>query len=467
MLLFLIFAFCFLLLSYWFVPLFLGNIYHNVSFWDPWIKWNSYGYRDIISMFLDGKLFDFGRPPILTTLAVIGFFVCLIRFKGKYRLFALLFPFWMVLYFGRTTWGSLIDILPMMKEMHLQRLLNGLHLVSFPLIGIGASYLFKKIKWPILATGFIILLGIPVYKANANYLWPNRLWIKQANESYQKEAADFEKLVRKIKELPPGRVYAGAPGNWGRAFKIGATQIYLALSTTGLPINGFLPESWSLNTDPEMFFDYTNTDSYQLFNVRYLVTPTDLELPKFAKQIADYGRFKLSQVETTGYFDIGTSNLLVSAQKTNVQNIIHLWMISGLPAKKEFPGLDLTNNQPTDSFLPSAFDYPLKDRPPGLGKIVSESITGNQKFAAKIDVSQDCQNCLAIFKMTYHPNWEVKLDGQPVDKLMVFPSFLATQAKPGSHEVTFEYQPSPIKLPLIGLGLLSLLLPFLFTTRPL
>ncbi len=465
--LFLIFAATFLLLSYWFVPLFLGNTYHNVSFWDPWLKWNSYGYREVISMFLDGKLFDFNRPPILTTLTVIGFFVCLVRFKGRYKLFALLFPLWILLYFGRTTWGSLIDILPMMKEMHLQRLLNGLHLVSFPLIGIGAAFLFKKLRWPILATGFIILLGIPVYKANANYLWLNRLWIKQANESYQNDAADFRNLANKIKELPSGRVYAGSPGNWGREFKVGATQVYLALSTMGLSMNGFLPESWSLNTDPEMFFNYTDPESYQLFNVRYLITPTGLELPKFAKQVADYGRFRLSQIETSGYFDIGSSNLLVSTQKTNIQNIIHLWLASDLPGRKEFPSLDLIGKEPdlpytlrlklSDNFFPPPLSYPLLDRPEPLGKIVSESVIGNHKFLAKIEVDQNCRNCLVVFKMTYHPNWRAFLDGQPAQELMVFPSFLATKVGPGSHEISFEYRPSSLKIPLVCLGIMSLI----------
>jgi hypothetical protein len=459
---FFLFTFSFLLLSYWFVPLFLENAYHNVSFWDPPVKWNSYGAKEVISMFLNGQLFDFGRPPILTYLLGVGFFVSLWRFRGKYRFFAFLLPFWLALYFGRTTWGALIDLLPMMKEMHQQRLINGLHLVSFPLIGVGTAFVLKKLRrltghgsLPLVSWGLIALLAVPVYKANANYLSYNRIWLKQANESYEADEADFQKLVARIKSLPPGRTYAGTPGNWGREFKIGATQVYLALSTAGVPLVGFLPESWSLNTDPEPFFNYENPRDYALWNVRYLVTPKDFPLPKFAKLIGSFGRFNLSQVESEGYFTLGTSNIPIKIQKNDILNIIHLWLLSDLPAKKEFPTLVLDTKAPRQVFFPPALNYPLKQALDSQSKIIKEEIVG-EKYQATVEISPTCQDCLLVFKMTYHPNWQVKINGQPAQKFMVFPSFMAVKLSPGRHEVSFKYRPDPRKLPLLLLGIGSL-----------
>ena len=484
---FFLFTFSFLLLSYWFVPLLLENAYHNVSFWDPPVKWNSYGAKEVISMFLNGQLFDFGRPPILTYLLGVGFFVSLWRFRGKYRFFAFLLPFWLALYFGRTTWGVLIDLLPMMKEMHQQRLINGLHLVSFPLIGVGAAFVLqklsrftnaglkisldylkkalpeaKKMEEKILVGGKVLVFGVlafllalPVYKANANYLSYNRIWLRQANESYEADEADFQKLVATIKSLPPGRTYAGTPGNWGREFKIGATQVYLALSTAGVPLVGFLPESWSLNTDPEPFFNYENPRDYHLWNVRYLVTPKDFPLPKFAKLIGSFGRFNLSQVESEGYFTLGTSNISIKIQKTDILNIIHLWLLSDLPAKKEFPTLVLDAKAPRQVFFPPALNYPLRQTLDSQSKIIKEEIVG-EKYQATVEISPACQDCLLVFKMTYHPNWQVKINGQPAQKFMVFPSFMAVKLSPGRQEVSFEYRPDPRKLPLLLLGIGSL-----------
>jgi len=485
--LFFLFAFTFLLLSYWFIPLLLENTYHNISFWDPPVKWNSYGAKEVISMLLNGQLFDFSRPPILTYLLGVGFFVSLWRFRGKYRFFAFLLPFWLALYFGRTTWGPLIDLLPMMKEMHQQRLINGLHLVSFPLIGVGAAFVLQKLSqlasvglkigldylktWPgskkmkekILAGGkaltfgvLVFLLAFPVYKANANYLYYNRIWLKQANENYQTDEADFQKLVATIKSLPPGRTYAGTPGNWGREFKIGATQVYLALSTAGVPLVGFLPESWSLNSDPEPFFNYENPRDYDLWNVRYLVTPKDFPLPKFVKPIGSFGRFNLSEAKSEGYFTLGTSNISIKLQKTDILNIVHLWLLSDLPAKKEFPALVLDAKAPRQTFLPPALDYPLTQTLDSESKIIKEEIIG-EKHQATVEVNPACQNCLLIFKMTYHPNWQVKINGQTAEKFMVFPSFMAVKIPPGRQQVSFEYQPDPRKLPLLLLGIGSLI----------
>jgi len=222
-----------------------------------------------------------------------------------------------------------------------------------------------------------------------------------------------------------------------------------------VPLVGFLPESWSLNTDPEPFFNYENPRDYDLWNVRYLVTPKDFPLPKFAKLIGSFGRFNLSQVESEGYFTLGTSNIYIKLQKNYILNIIHLWLLSDLPAKKEFPTFVLSHRAPRQIFFPPALDYPLKQTLDNQSKIIKEEIVG-EKYQATVEVSPDCQNCLLIFKMTYHPNWQVKINGQKAQKFIVFPSFMAVKVPPGYQQVSFEYQPDRRKLPLLLLGVGSL-----------
>jgi len=472
--LFLILAFTFLLLSYWLVPMLMGNVYHNISFWDPPVKWNSYGATNVISQLLDGQLFDFGRPPILTLLTVIGFIGSLYYFNKQHRFLALAFPFWLLLFFGRTTWGQLIDLLPMMKEMHLQRLINGLHLVAIPLIGIAAEIMRKKLRWPVLSVGILIIASFFIYRTNYRYIKLNSDWLKTANLLYKQNENDFQLLVNKLRLLPPGRIYAGRPGNWGREFKIGVTQMYLALSTAGFDLNGFLPESWSLNTDLETFFNEYRLDNYQVYNIRYLITPKNFELPKFAKIVDTFGPFILSSVETSGYFDLGTSNLFVKAKKENLLNFQHLWFTSDLPSKKEFPTLDLTSISPpityntqiklidtnlfeSENQLKTLYSlaYPLAPQPKLLGKIIEEKVT-DKLYQTTVEVDESCSQCLVIFKMSYHPNWLAELDEQGVTKFMVTPSFMAIKVTPGIHKVSFRYQPSLTKLPLLAIGVFIL-----------
>jgi len=310
----------------------------------------------------------------------------------------------------------------------------------------------------------------------------NSDWLKTANGIYQQNENDFNRLVSKLRQLPPGRIFPGRPGNWGQEFKIGATQMYLALSTYGFDINGFLPESWSLNTDLETFFSEYRQDDYQLYNIRYLVTPTSFQLPSFAKEIETFGPFRLSAIETSGYFDLGTSNLLVKAQKENLLNFQRLWFSSDLPGKKEYPTLDLTNSPPPLTYNTQiklidtnlyergkevktlySLAYTLVPQPKTLGQVFAEKIS-NSLYQTSVKVDKDCLQCLVIFKMSDHPNWQVKLDGLETTKFMVAPSFMAVKVSPGRHQVEFFYQPSLIKLPLLLIGLLTLpllkLLPF-------
>ena len=47
--------------------------------------------------------------------------------------------FWLLLYFGRPTWGVLLNLLPMSRDLQLHRLISGFHLGSIYLIGIGLA----------------------------------------------------------------------------------------------------------------------------------------------------------------------------------------------------------------------------------------------------------------------------------------------------------------------------------------
>ena len=53
---------------------------------------------------------------------------------------------------------------------------------------------------------------------------------------------------------------------------------------------------------------------------------------------------------------------------------------------------------------------------------------------------------MIMFKMSYHPDWVAKLDGQSAEKFAVFPVYLAIPAPPGTHTVEFTYQPNRLKI---------------------
>ena len=400
----------FVLLSYWIVPLVVNSSYQNKSLWDDLTKFNSYGALQIIKWLINGQIFDNGRFPVLTILVAMGFFYSLYSYfnhhkKWQVALFLpLLFSFWLILYFGRYTFGPLFNLLPMSEGLHGHRLINGVHVAGIFLIGLSVEWLFwllypsysdlqlslerksrldgyipknsvtnmglfgiTRIKQPRLAIlifmPVIALILSPVVKERYDYLRHNAVLLHNATESYGKEILDFNKTVDIIKSESPARINIGRPGNWGRSFGIGEFSSYFGMSVNNLDTIGFEPESWSLNTDIEQFFSEYDPDYYNTFNIGYIVAPKEekfaLEGVEFAKKIGVYGKFNVFRVDTKNLtagnlqnFEFINSDLLIYTNKNYKFNLDRLWLGSTLMKKLNHPTVAFDQN-----FDPSPYKY--------------------------------------------------------------------------------------------------------------
>ncbi len=551
---FVIYSILMIILSYWIIPVLLYNNYHMISFWDPIWKFNSYGWYEVIRQFFQGEIFDWQRAPIITGFTVIGFFVLLLN--TRLFPFAVLFGFWILMYFGRTTWGGLLDIIPGMKDFHQHRFVVGIHIAALFLIPAGIDYifdlinkilrnsikfskiaygilyqatrqnsrirsnntdmdntdsasryftskkilsvskigLFHNIIFYILSITFISILAYFTIRQTISYANLNNQWIKEANIAYKYDEKNFLDLASYIRTLPSSRIYAGRPGNWGHDFRLGSTQMYMMFGITGFDISQFLPETWSPLSENEQNFDERVAEDFDLLNIKYLVTPggkkEGMTFPDSAKLIKESGPFTLSEVPTNGWFDVVSSPMAVKTDKTNYINLVHLWHRSyarrwkmhpiisvdnksGIPQdmQRVISMIDEVNYQENEinnsNILPAKTsvkysknifsDFPFVFPEATVsGKIIKETVT-KQTYSATIDVPKNCNNCMIMFKMSYHPDWQVKVDGKTAEKYAVFPFYLATQTTPGIHMVEFYYEPNKLKTFLL-IGELILLL---------
>jgi hypothetical protein len=470
------------LLSYWIIPTILHGAYHNVSFWDPVWKFNSYGAKEILVNLFNGSLFDWGRLPIYTTLVFIGFFICLLwgwrvaRTGGSPSsdrnpakcydnlekeqesyicgqkthencievcgmrtsdgekcvtgpALSFLFLFFLLLYFGKTTWGGILDFIPSMSEFHQHRFIVGVHLVGLFLAPIGLSFLVQiiwrgGIKFSKIASralqfirmkykktdnqqksrpsislsraadrenlcyaasqiGVTLLLLIlilpPIYKQTMDYGTYNQTLIEKANATYLTQKADAELLLQTLQELiknNPGRVFAGRGGSWGKNFQIAETSYFMHLSTYGIPTVLWLPQTWSNNSDTEQYFSEDNQSHYDLYNIRYVVTPPDTKPQPFWTLIKETDHWKLYEIQNTevgkqktenpssdipaspaggrspsssSYITSGVSPSVVYSDKLSFGNVIRLWIQSPYPGKSIFPELNLTHSDSSAS----------------------------------------------------------------------------------------------------------------------
>jgi len=514
-----------ILLSYWIIPSVRDSIYHNISFWDPVWKFNSFGAKDVMILLFNGELFDFGRLPLFTGLVLVGIFaVCishisngldapkekshsLIIYNTSNTLLSplpLLFLFYLFLFFGKTTWGSLLSLIPGMADFHQHRFIVGIHIIGLLLIPVALSWIsdtlvssvcgrLKRIcKHQNVIYFFVFLLfsaGICflVIPTTVKYSAYNDELIVKGNATFETQKKDVEKLKNTLLELQKtasGRVFAGRGGSWGKDFQVAETEMFMYLSTYGIPTVLWLPETWSLNSDIEQYFREDKRSDYELFGIRYIATPKTLEKDKiqpFWKYRDEGESWVLYEISPfSGFVLASTAPSVVSSDKESFGNLIKHWIQSDYPEKQIFPEIRIEKSisrvfieskLPKFSMLdeatyqtPDGKHHSLFGEPPVYEKpwertttqktlpmkILSQSSEGDMVFTANVEVTDSCPTCVVILKHTYHPNWKATINGKPVSPLSVFPFYTAIRLEePGTYDIVFSYTPSKEKMILL------------------
>jgi hypothetical protein len=490
--------FC-LISAYFLIPVAVDGAYQAHSSYDFPEKWDSYGANYVITQFVSGNLLDNARLPVLTVLSVFGLLFSLSRRSFKYRWAGASFILWFLLYFGRPTWGFLIDILPLSNELHLHRIIALVHFFGIILAGLALAAIFTAIKKRsniIFAVIFLLLMAAPVYWYEFDNLRMNNQWIFENANGYKAEKQYFEPVLNYIKELPPGRVHPGRRANWGSTFKINQTAVFYFLSPAQIPALSYLPFSWALDGDFEENFHEDRLSHYNLFNIKYLLSDDKKTFPSFAKEIKRSGRFRLYAVQTTGYFDLVESPIAVYCDKNSIWAFMLLWMRSDLPDKKQMmtvffdrkphPGYEdyLLMKDKWDYYQLSASEMkndrisepqrdpinvfnvadPLKAakyKPVSPGYIISE-VAGKNEFSC---IARAGRDCFLIFKMTAHRGWHAYVDGKEAQNMILAPMMNGVRLTKGVHDVKFVYRAQWWKNYLLVLAILSMIVLFFWDRK--
>jgi len=161
--------------------------------------------------------------------------------------------------------------------------------------------------------GLTLLVLSPVYIERRSYLAQNTSSINEGRQALTTDD-DLTALFDKLKQLPPGRTYAGKQrgyvlDNWSDDYRVGNLRVDNLLQAAGIDMLEKLYHSYSLNSDVLINFDEQRYDHYNLYNARYVVAPEGQIFPEFVQPLQQFGRHRLYQVDTTGYFDLVGSDL--------------------------------------------------------------------------------------------------------------------------------------------------------------
>jgi hypothetical protein len=433
------------------VPLLRDRHYSTVSeFYVNTLYYDSYGSGPIVRWLVSGSLFDEGRLPIITLLTAIGAVVCILRWRydSRCRALVLLAAASLVLFFGRVTLGSLTNLLPGNDTLQMHRFVAGVHLAAIFLAAIGATAFFAGVPrvlarvrlssfstpWLGLAAAMAVggIMLAPAYVERTNYALRDNGYIDFQLAAEATDGKDLQLLLDIVKERNDGRAYAGTRANWGKDYKIGSVQVHQQFAHRDIDALGYTFRTMpSLSNDIEAYFDETNLAQFEMFNVKYIVMPSEMSPSVPAQLLKASGRHNLWEVQTTGYFDVVDRLGEVSADRSNLAQQTTDFRASDNALLGVYPGVSF-NRRPVP---PATTTENPTSRPGTLDSQSHDKQNGEFNAEVRLD-----RPGVVLLKTTFDPNLKVTVDGKDRRVEFMAPSLVGVDVEAGQHTIRFHYQ---------------------------
>jgi Bacterial membrane protein YfhO len=408
---------------------------------------NGYGARDVLHWLLSGQLLDFGRLPVVTVFAALGFGLAWLAWSSVPDARALLAALAVCLLFafGRTTFGALVDVIPGSADIFFRRFMMGVQLAALLLAGRGAAWLAagcvrlleaRLPRWrPGLSPTIVLVAAVavlaPAWLQLGAYDRQDGAAIAAQRGADSAEGADLDRLVAVIKRDGGGRTYAGMPSNWGQNFTVGTVTVFQYLESLDVDEVGYTLRTASLMTDPEYYFDDRDPSDYRLFGIRYLILPARSQPPVPARLMMRSGPYWLWAIDGDGYIQAGRIVGEISANRTNVGTRSVPLLHSGLAADGAYLGVNYGSGGGWDSPLPTVRSQP------SAGTVSAQSTDlDNGQASATVRMRQPG---VAVLSTSYDPGWTATVNGRQQPIRMVAPALVAVDVPAGTDHVVFRF----------------------------
>ncbi|HLI81024.1 MAG TPA: hypothetical protein VKV03_13645 [Candidatus Binataceae bacterium] len=451
-------AFALMITSYFWLPFFLLRGYFNVAYGGVYSAALSqstvhvpHAYPPLSMMLGVGvwTVFHSWRVAMVALLILLGITTPFILRTKAAALALAIFALWLVLFFAPLVAPNLVAALPMRAALDFRRFVGGIDLGAILLVGAAGEWLWKQFAgfrepWSAVVPGMIILIVLsPLIRER---------WIRDVRNTTTMEAiapridagSDLQRIVEKLKTEPSARVFLP---------KLGPNMV---LTFFGIPTTY---AGQMLSLDSMLPFDRIDPVYSNIFNVGYFVLPAFGPAPNFLTPILATNELILYRTDHSSYAQFGSvrwgridaAGLAASQYLLYAENF--KWLRDGDAAAGKFIRWNFPDRRPQVGV-------------PGPGGPDSGKVTAEKFSSQRIDLTVDCrEDATLIFKLTFHPNWHVTIDGIERAPFMVSPSYLAVAVPAGHHEVRAEYRSSKLKKMLLIFGALILLATTLFRNR--
>ncbi len=437
---------------------------------------NGYGARLVLDWLVSGQLLDYGRLPVVTVFAALGFGLAWLAWSSAADARALLaaLAVCLLLAFGRTTFGSLAGVIPGGADLFFRRFMMGVQLAALLLAGRGAAWLAARCarllegrvsRWPpglSPAAAAVVAAAVlaPAWLQLGAYDRHDGAAIAAQRRADHTEGADVDRLVAVIERGGGGRTYAGMPSNWGQDFTVGAVPVFKYLESRDVDEVGYTLRTASLMTGPEYFLDDRDPSDYRLFGIRYLILPARTRPPVRARLTMRSGPYWLWTIDGAGYVQAGRIAGRIPANRTNLGARSRPVLSSGLAAGGAYLGVRYGAAGGGDGRLP-----PVRSQPPAGQVSAERADLADGEAAATLQMRRPG---IAVLSASYDPGWTATVNGRPRPVQMVAPALAAVGVPAGTDHVVFRfhgYRGYPELLALSGLTLAGVALAPVYARR--
>ncbi|HTV11046.1 MAG TPA: YfhO family protein [Acidimicrobiales bacterium] len=420
----------------------------------PYVR--GYGATQELKWLFKGEIFDARRSlAVLSVLVLVGIIAALASWHRAPlgRGLIALFVGSLLLSFGGTTWGPLIDVVPAHADLYFRRFSMGTQLAGIYLAGTGVvtawtfwwRFVSKMAGLGVLRgalAGYVTAIAAWCYPAVSQIYHYDRSDASTIHTQRLADSSDgalLAPIIGYLETHPNGRVYAGQSSNWGQKFDVGYVPVYKYLLDQDVEESTYIVPTTSLMLGAEPNFDDSNPADYSLFGISYILLPSGLSAPVPAKEIMAEGPYSLWQIEqangpqASAYAELVRVTAEVPANRADIgtESIVLLDTIG--------PGEDWAVRWPGVTSHISVFPAQgATAKQAQLGSVLSVSADlADGKIDARVDVKSPSA---LLFSVAFDPGWHAWVDGRPAATEMLAPALVGVSLSPGLHELVLRYE---------------------------
>jgi hypothetical protein len=454
------------------VPLLLNSKWAAINtYLAPTGLVRGYGARRDLLWLVTGQTFDDGRIAVVTVAVLVGIVGGVTSFRNfpAVRPMVAMFVGSLLLSFGPTTWGPLVDIVPGHSDIFFRRFLTGVDLAGIYLAGLGvylgATWLtgwwaHRKRSWVAAAVDqrrtvvvivLLVCVLIPAMRELATYDGRNASYIGEQAAAEHAVASDLAPILEYIDVHGGGRVFAGSPRTGGGAFTVGFVPMYEFLANEDVDTVGFTMRTASLMSQAENFFDPRVPFDYALFGVRYVLLPTGRIPDVRAIATVSNERYTLWTLPRVHYLSVITPDGTLREDRSDIGPLSKELLRRSLFDDGLDPVVTWTRQQ--DGYRPATKRAPLVATE---GHLISTSVDLERGIAgASVHTASPS---IVVLSASFDPGWRAWVNGRPAVTLAVAPALVGVRVPTGTSRVQFRYEgfrwyPELVACSILGIGI--------------